>query len=118
MYEEMLSRLIAKVKIDLGSDYVEATDTLIELKVEDAIEFAVNKAYPWGFKSAEEKETMRNKVIERYEHVIRELAIYALNKRGMEGEKSHSENGVQRVFDKSGYPILLTRQIHTIARLI
>lgn len=52
-----------------------------------------------------------------YEGVIIQLAISSIFKRGAEGEKSHSEGGVNRGYDNaSNYPLSLTRKIIPLAK--
>lgn len=52
-----------------------------------------------------------------YEGIIIKLAISAIAKRGAEGEKSHSEGGVNRSYDNaSDYPLSLTRKIIPLAK--
>ena len=40
-----------------------------------------------------------------------EAAVYLLNKRGAEGETTHKENGIDRVYEKADLPDSLVRQI-------
>lgn len=47
-----------------------------------------------------------------YAGIIVQLALSSIAKYGAEGEKSHSEGGVRRVYDNSSnYPLALTRKI-------
>lgn len=49
---------------------------------------------------------------EIYAGIIVQLALSSIAKYGAEGEKSHSEGGVRRVYDNSSnYPLALTRKI-------
>jgi hypothetical protein len=43
-------------------------------------------------------------VPERYETLQCEIAVYLLNKRGAEGETSHSENGISRSYENADVP--------------
>lgn len=47
----------------------------------------------------------------RYQMVQVEIAAYMLNKRGAEGETSHSENGVTRSYEDGDIPPTLLRRI-------
>ena len=61
------------------------------------------KAYPY-----------QNDVTEvpaQYAHLQVEIAAYMLNKRGAEGETSHSENGVSRSYEDGDIPPTLLRRI-------
>ena len=52
-----------------------------------------------------------------YEGIIVKLAISAIAKKGAEGEKTHSEGGVNRGYDNaSDYPLSLTRKIIPLAK--
>lgn len=47
----------------------------------------------------------------QYESLQVEIAAYLLNKRGAEGEKTHSENGISRTYENGDVPNSLMRQI-------
>lgn len=47
-----------------------------------------------------------------------EIAAYLLNKRGAEGETSHSENGISRSYENGNVPETLLMEITPIARVI
>lgn len=49
---------------------------------------------------------------ERYHDRVLEIAIYKLNKRGAEGEISHTEGGVQRQYENPETPADMYRGIH------
>lgn len=55
---------------------------------------------------------------ERYDGVHIEIAAYLLNKRGAEGEVSHSENGVSRTYESGGIPASLLRRITPFAEVV
>ena len=63
----------------------------------------INRAYPYG--------TEEDTVPKRYDCLQCEIAAYMLNKRGAEGETSHSENGVSRTYSSSDVPETLMGQI-------
>lgn len=63
----------------------------------------INRTYPFGNGS----EVMPP----RYEFIQIQIAVYLLNKRGAEGEISHSENGITRIFSDGDIPPTLLRQI-------
>lgn len=53
----------------------------------------------------------------RYEDMIIPMCIFALSKVGIEGENSHSENGVQRIYKGDGdYPEDLMSKIVPLAK--
>lgn len=65
------------------------------------------RAYPYG--NGEEE------IPPKYDAVQIEAAVYLLNKRGAEGEVSHSENGVSRTYADGGLPPSLLRRITPMA---
>jgi hypothetical protein len=56
----------------------------------------IDKAYPYD-------DTIEI-VPKRYEILQCEIAAYLLNKRGAEGETSHSENGISRTYENADIP--------------
>lgn len=54
----------------------------------------------------------------QYEYVQVEIAVYLLNKRGAEGQTSHSENGISRVYEDGDIPPTLLREITPCAAVI
>lgn len=56
----------------------------------------INKAYPFKNDVTE--------VPEKYVGNVIEIAAYLLNKRGAEGEISHSENGISRTYGNASVP--------------
>ena len=56
----------------------------------------INLAYPYDSEATE--------VPARYEYLQCEIAAYLLNKRGAEGQISHSENGISRTYASADVP--------------
>ena len=56
----------------------------------------INRAYPY--------DTTISEVPVRYGVLQCEIAVYLLNKRGAEGELSHSENGISRTYENADVP--------------
>ena len=56
----------------------------------------LNRAYPYG--------TEETEVPARYDFLQCEIAAYMLNKRGAEGQTSHSENGISRNYESADVP--------------
>jgi hypothetical protein len=80
---------VQEVKTMLGSDLA-CDEDMISVYLDQAKEKILNKRYLFG--------TTLEDVEERYEHLQCELAIALINRRGGEGENSHSENGVSHSF--------------------
>ena len=70
----------------------------------------INRAYPYDDEVTD--------VPRRYGILQCEIAAYLLNKRGAEGETSHSENGVSRSYESSDVPESLMSQIVTHCEVI
>lgn len=62
-----------------------------------------SKCYPFGDGTEE--------VPAKYHTTQVEIAAFMLNKRGAEGEKSHTENGVSRTYENGDVPHTLLRRI-------
>lgn len=56
----------------------------------------INKAYPYS--------TDITEVPKRYDILQCEIAAYLINKRGAEGQTSHSENGISRSYENADIP--------------
>lgn len=54
---------------------------------------------------------------DKYKSLAYELCIASMVKEGAEGEKSHSENGINRAYDSSSYPESLLSRIVPLAKL-
>lgn len=52
----------------------------------------------------------------KYQRLIVNLALSNITKYGAEGETAHSENGITREYDSSGYPKELLNQIVPLAK--
>ena len=63
----------------------------------------INRAYPYDDTVTE--------VPRRYGVLQCEIATYLLNKRGAEGQTSHSENGVNRTYESADVPESLMREV-------
>ena len=54
----------------------------------------------------------------QYEHVQIDAAVYLLNKRGGEGETSHSENGISRTYENADLPASMLRCIMPLCGVV
>lgn len=82
-----------------GSDTDEVLSTYLML----AGRKIITRAYPYDPDVTE--------VPVQYEHLQLEIAIYMLNKRGAEGQTSHSENGISRSYENADIPKSMLRSI-------
>ena len=63
----------------------------------------IRRAYPYKNDITE--------VPEKYDTLQCEIANYLLNKRGAEGETSHSENGISRSYENGGVPESMLKSV-------
>ncbi len=57
-------------------------------------------------------------VPDKYAHVQIDAAVYLLNKRGAEGESSHSENGISRSYENADLPASMLRDVVPVCGVI
>lgn len=94
--DEKLTALKAMVG---GSDTDEVLSTYLTL----AGSKIIAKAYPY--------KTYVTEVPTQYEYLQLEIAAYMLNKRGAEGQVTHTENGVQRQYENADVPPSMLKAI-------
>jgi hypothetical protein len=70
----------------------------------------INRAYPYN-EDIEE-------VPKRYGLLQCEIASYLLNKRGAEGETSHSENGISRSYESADVPESMLKDVVPFCNVI
>lgn len=61
------------------------------------------KAYPYNSEVSE--------VPIQYHYLQIEIAVYMLNKRGAEGQTSHSENGISRSYENADVPSSMLKSV-------
>ena len=91
--EEKLTMLRVMVGTNSDEDW---SDKILLTYLNIAGRKIIDRAYPYD-------ETVEN-VPKRYEILQCEIAAYLLNKRGAEGETSHSENGISRSYENADVP--------------
>ena len=78
-----------------------------ELELEDVLESAkaviLSRRYPFGEQPLE--------IEDRYKDLQIRIAVEMYNKRGVEGQTSHSENGVSRTYSSANVSEELLREI-------
>ena len=87
-------------------------DNTLSLILSMAEKKVLNKRYPFGY-SAEQAE----KALDTYSDIVMDISIYLYNKRGAEGQTSHSENGISRGYEKAGIPDSFVVDIVPIAKI-
>lgn len=83
------------------------TETTNDLELEDLLESAkaviLSRRYPFG--------EVPDEIEKRYQDLQIRIAVELYNKRGAEGETSHSENGISRTYSSAGVSEELLREI-------
>lgn len=82
-----------------GSDTDEVLSTYLKL----AGSKILSKAYPYDDTVTE--------IPVKYEYLQIEIAAYMLNKRGAEGQTSHSENGISRTYENADIPASMLKAV-------
>lgn len=88
----------------------ETDEDILSTYLEIAGNKVCRKAYPYN--------TAITDVPDQYTYVQIEIAVYMLNKRGAEGETSHSENGITRSYEDGDIPLSLLRDVIPFASVI
>ena len=99
--EEKLT--MVRVMCESSADDENYSDDILLTYLTIAGEKIINRAYPYD-------DTV-DIVPKRYEMLQCEIASYLLNKRGAEGETSHSENGISRSYENGDVPDSLLNTI-------
>lgn len=79
------------------------SDEVLSAYIKQAEYEVLNRAYPF--------DSTITVVPERYERIQLDIATYLVNKRGAEGELTHTEIGQQRQYETGGIPSSLLRGI-------
>lgn len=86
---------------------IRITETVTDAELEDILESAkaviLSRRFPFG----EQPEEIENK----YKDLQIRIAVEMFNKRGAEGETSHSENGISRSYSSANVSEELLREI-------
>lgn len=95
---------LKQLKTMLGIDVESTTENeALTLYLQIAERRVLNKAYPYG--------TTRTTAPNKYSFKVLEIAQYLYLRRGSEGEKSHSENGVSRSYENADIPDSMLSEI-------
>lgn len=92
-----------RVMVGQPNDNDEWSDDVLKTYLRIAGEKIINRAYPYDDTVTE--------VPRRYGVLQCEIACYLLNKRGAEGETSHSENGINRAYENADVPETLMSNV-------
>lgn len=79
------------------------TDEVLSTYLKLAGSKILAKAYPYD-------DTVTDVPV-KYEYLQVEIAAYMLNKRGAEGQTSHSENGISRTYENADIPASMLKAV-------
>ena len=99
---EKLARLKIRIPAD---DRTEISDDELLVLIDEAGELILNRMYPF---------TRPSNVVAvpaRYENIQIQIAIELVNRKGAEGEMSHSENGTVRSYESGSVSSSLLKKI-------
>lgn len=91
---------LLKVLVDIKED---TQDSALTMYLTLAGQKIINKAFPY--------DSTQTEVPHCYDSLQCEIAAYLWNKRGAEGETSHSENGISRSYESADVPSSMLREI-------
>lgn len=88
------------LKILLNDDSID--DAILSLYLKLAGDKIISILFPYGD---------GNELPSKYDFIQIELALYFINKRGAEGQISHSENGISRTYENADIPTSILNRI-------
>ena len=94
---------LCRVMVEKPADEEGWSDEILKSYLTIAGQKILNHAYPYDDTVTE--------VPRRYGYLQCEIAAYLLNKRGAEGETSHSENGISRSYESADVPESMLRDV-------
>lgn len=88
----------------------EEDEDILTAYIEQAGDIVLRHAYPYDDSQTE--------VPAKYHRVQADIAIYLVNKRGAEGQLTHTENGISRSYESGDIPNTLLRRILPMAGVV
>ena len=101
---------MCRAMVDQPTDMCGWSDDILRVYLNIAACKILNRAYPYDDTVTE--------VPNKYGYLQCEIATYLLNKRGAEGETSHSENGISRVYENADVPDSMLSEVVPYCGLI
>lgn len=90
----------------------EENSTVISFYLDVAKTTILNKLYPF------ESDEYAREWLSKYDNLQIRMAVYLINKQGAEGETSHSENGVSRMYSSADIPNAMLNEITPFAKVL
>lgn len=85
----------------------ESDEEVLTAYIDQAGDIVLRYAYPY--------DDSQTAVPEKYYRVQADIAVYLLNKRGAEGQLTHTENGISRSYEDADIPRSMLRRIIPMA---
>lgn len=101
---------LLRAMVEQPADAEGWSDDILKSYLAIAGQKILNRAYPYDDTVTE--------VPRRYSVLQCEIATYLLNKRGAEGEISHSENGISRMYENADVPDSMLSEVISHCGLI
>ena len=86
-----------------------ASDAILNTYLESAKNIILLRRYPFGDFPVDD--TLVTILPEKYNDLQVRIGLYLFNKRGVEGQTSHSENGISRGYEASDVPESMLREV-------
>lgn len=81
----------------------ESDEEILTAYIDQAADIVLRYAYPY--------DDTQTEVPAKYLRVQADIAVYLVNKRGAEGQLTHTENGISRSYEDADIPRSLLRRI-------
>lgn len=94
---------LCRAMVEQSADTDGWSDEVLKAYLSIAGQKILSRAYPYDDTVTE--------VPRRYGYLQCEIAVYLLNKRGAEGQTSHSENGISRSYESADVPESMLRDV-------
>lgn len=94
---------LCRAMVEQSADTEGWSDEVLKAYLSIAGQKILSRAYPYDDTVTE--------VPRRYGYLQCEIAVYLLNKRGAEGQTSHSENGISRSYESADVPESMLRDV-------
>lgn len=114
--------MTTEIKDDFYAEFIEQLKATleyreIEIPADIVLKTEIDKAIGEINRCRHFVPTETERYDKKYKDMIIPMCMFALAKVGVEGENSHSENGVQRIYVADGeYPSALTSRIIPLAK--
>lgn len=99
---------LSLLKVMIDTDEEDVSDETLSAYLCLAGHKILEKRYPFH--------TDKTEVPEKYQSLQVDIACYLINKRGAEGETTHSENGISRAYESASVPNSMLDSVIPVAK--